>query len=375
MLSDRVSHGWQHTRNQAKAVKPPFGYRVEADKYWLADRRDQTDAKNNDEFLCLISTGECLTKADLSRDTIDTFLRVKGVCATIREINTKYGIQKFSRNEAGGNLLKHGFHWSKSGLTDWLHNPILQGHTCYLRRKERKAQCEEKWDVKPNTHPDAVLLTLEQYEEIKGILAANKMNLRGGGTGRRYAVAGLIYCADCRAKFFSVSGKKHKDGFSPRYFQCRNYSERACTNKKLIRAERVEEAIITALVNRHNYVADELNELNRELASRRRDGEVEEKLGELRTQLQGLLALGRNPAFDLAKAQIKNQIKVLEERGKLTTIKKYSTDKFLQSLNVGDKLDRGTLFAVENTDSLHKLIRSVSVRAGEVVAVELNSDY
>jgi DNA invertase Pin-like site-specific DNA recombinase len=365
MLSDRVAKGWSHLRKTEKAIKPPFGYKVINDRYYLDDQ----------EFLCLKDEGTTYTKADLARDTIETFLREGSVGATLQKINTKYGISKFARNDAGGNLIKHGFHWSKSGLTDWLHNPILRGHTCYLRRKERKAQDKEKWDLKYNTHLDQALLTDQEYEEIQAILAANKTNLRRGDPSeRKYAVAGLIYCAECRAKMYSTCGKRRKNGEQPRYFQCRNYRERACTNKKLIKAGQVEQAILKALLDRRNDAVEELNEINRELKSASREKEIQAKLEELRETLRGLLALGsNNPAIKEAKLQIQAQIKNLEQRDKLKDLETINVDKYLESITTPEgELDTGALFSPENTINLHRLVQAVWVLEGSVVDVELS---
>jgi DNA invertase Pin-like site-specific DNA recombinase len=373
MLQDRVAKGWAHLRKREKAIKPPFGFRVENDRYYLADRRGD-DIDHSDEFLCLLADGKAYTKADLARDTIEIFLREGSVCATIQAINIKYGIRKFSRNDAGGNLLKHGFHWSKSGLTDWLHNPTLRGHTCYLRRKERKVQDKEKWDVKCDTHPDQAILNEQQYEQIRATLAANKTNLRSSSPAeRKYAITGLIYCSECRAKMYSVCGKRRKNGESPRYFQCRNYRERACTNQKLIRADQVEAAILKALLDRRNDVAEELNEINQELKSSSRDKEVQAKLEELRGTLRGLIALGNNPAIKEAKLQIQNQIKLLEQRGKLKDLEVINIDKYLESITTPEgEVDTGALFDPGNVINLHRLVEAVWVLDGSVIDVELS---
>jgi DNA invertase Pin-like site-specific DNA recombinase len=372
ILIKRTKDGWQQTRNAGRAVSPPFGYLNLDNKYVLANRRspsyEEFDAKRHDDCVCLLETKQILTKADLAKEVINTFLKERGLLATMRAIHKKYGIERQGKKEKGGNLLSRGYHWSQSGLSTWLRNPVLQGHTAYLKTKKGKTQDKEKWDIKLNTHPEQAIISAEQFEEIKLILDTNANSLRSTPTERKHAISGLPTCAICGFKMHTVNGKKLKNGFCHRYYQCRSFREGACSNQKLIRVEKLEAAIMEAIINHGSELEQNVAEANKELAARPK--EVEAKMEELRNQLAGLEALGFNPAFEQAKQQIKNQMKILEGKTKLEVWTKEQATEMFKGLDVWQKLEKGELFTIESHYTLHKLIKAVWVRDGEVEEVE-----
>ena len=173
-LSERVNHGNQHRRNKKLACSCiPFAYTTINEVYAL-DRTPflcllvERPANYRDLYQLEIEQLPGLSPAQLGEDCIRIFLETKSVSKAVRGITNKYGIQR-SRSKKNGN--DKIFHWAPPGLKRWLTNPILLGHTAYLKRRtlrdgRRQALPPEQWQIVRDTHPHDRLLTPEQAAQV-----------------------------------------------------------------------------------------------------------------------------------------------------------------------------------------------------------------
>jgi site-specific DNA recombinase len=297
-LSERVLHGWQHLRDRKVAMNPPFGYCKVDDKHAL----------DHQKFLCLLDARTELSKAEIARDIINLFFEARSLRGCLRSVNVKYGIFTTANNnddgeKIGGVISRGLFRFSVGGLRNWLTNPVLQGHLCYLKNRNGKRLERSQWQITRDTHE--ALISYEQSVEIEAILDHNKQ-VRGYGTqAQRFPLSGLIFCAVCRSACYSCSCRIGASNTEFHYyFQCKNATLKSCDNKKLVRQDKCEAVAIAALTQRAEQIADIA-----ELPTRT----IEPiELRELRTQLASLETLGYNVAIAQAKEQIKAQINNLE---------------------------------------------------------------
>jgi hypothetical protein len=99
-----------------------------------------------------------------------------------------------------------------------------------------------------DTHPEQALITREEQRQILDILKHNGKHHGFIATAQRHPLAGLVVCHECRSTCYSTTGSRGKQLGRNRYWQCKNWRLRSCNQKKMIRAEVIEEALITALV-------------------------------------------------------------------------------------------------------------------------------
>lgn len=355
-LSERVKHGWKHLRDREVAMNPPFGYCKINDKHAL----------DHQKFLCLLSDRTELSKAELAQDIINAFFQERSLRGCLRIINPKYGIFTSTNNNAngekiGGVISRGLFRFSVGGLKNWLTNPVLQGHLCYLKNRDGKRLDRSQWQITRDTHE--ALITSEQALEIDAILAHNR-RVRGYGTqAQRFPMSGLIFCAECRASCYSCAGRIGASLTEFHYyFQCKNAQTRSCPNRKMVRQEKCETAAIAALTKRAEQIAN-IAEIPLE--------RVEPlELRELRGQLATLETLTYNPAIAQAKEQLKAQISNLEygltvgvqvdNELRSVLVETFQNPSFFATLPDGDKK---TIYRA--------LINRIVVKDGEVVGVEL----
>jgi len=297
LLSERVQHGWADLRKRKVAVNPPFGY-IKVDNGFQLDHRP---------FLSLIESQKTLSRAEIARWCIEAFFEAKSLRGAIRLINEHYGIRTFA-NPTGtrGRTSRGIFRWSATGYRTWLTSPTLCGHTCYLRKKKGKRQDRKDWEIHYNTHPAHRLMTDGEVEDVEKILSLNKKHRGYGAESKpKYPLSGLVYCAECRRAMYALSGGRGKNQPGRNYYyQCSRWRSRDCDNKKVIRMEKCEAAVIDALCQSAETVAEiALEPLERELSPKER---------ELTNQLVELDRIpGQNPAIERAREEIKQQLEYL----------------------------------------------------------------
>ncbi|MBD2386049.1 fdxN element excision recombinase XisF [Cylindrospermum sp. FACHB-282] len=364
-LSERVRHGWEHLRDRKVAMNSPFGYCKVNNQHEL----------DHAPFLCLILGQHEMSKAVIAREIVEAFLKKRSLRLALREINERYGIQTFAHGnkigeKKGGRVAQGIFRFSVGGLSNWLTNPVLQGHLPYLRRDGDRSQ------IHLDTHPKHRLISDGEFKEIESILAHNKKVRGYGSTALKYPCSGLVFCAECRGACYSLNGAKnyHKakrlDIAIERnyYFQCKNWGSRACNQKTIIRMEVVEAAVIDTLVKKAAQIAN-IAQTSESLA----EPETPEiqKLRSQMLQLQQANSISPNPAIQGAIAQIENQITQL----------RYSLSQNRQANTVSHEV---LLWAFSDPELwknasdedkkrvYRELVEAVVIRDGQVVEVKLN---
>lgn len=347
----------------------PWGYQYIGGRYEL----DHTP------YLCLLedrpldnSAFPGRTKAELGRDVVELFFQAKTLSTTLRLIHQKYGIQKFAQAPNTkdfyifeGNLEFRAlerkragiFRWSRDGIGKYLKNPVLCGHTVYGTYKDNLRQSESKWDIRHNTHVNSRLMTDAEKREISSILATNQ-SLGGWGVAATLPLTGLLFCGQCgrklKCKGISESGR--------RYYQCKNYMERACTAKKSIRMDVAEEAVINGLVLRAQAIA--------EYASIPPQQTESSQLQQLRSQLAGLEQLGQNPAIEAAKNEVRSQIQTEMAKSVQQEVVDLATRELLLKTFTDAEYWK-QLSDAEKRQIYRDLVGRVIVRDGHVEKVEL----
>lgn len=287
-LQERVRHGWEYRRKREAVVSAPWGFRVESEKLVL----DHTP------YLCLVESQEELSKAQLGRELVETFFVKKSLRGTVSSINQKYGIERHNHGYGLRGQYRGIFRWSPAGLSSWLSNPVLCGHTCYLRKRDGKHRSIEDWHVVYNTHPQERLMSDDESNQIREILARNKRVRGWGANKQRHSLSGLVFCARCGSTCYSLQGGTPNSRHY--YYQCKNYELKACKLKKCFRIDRLEHEVINSLIERADQIANIANQPDFDLEP--------SGLQQLRQQLAALHALGYNPAIENAKSELQIQI-------------------------------------------------------------------
>ncbi|MFM7886626.1 MAG: hypothetical protein ACKPCM_08050, partial [Pseudanabaena sp.] len=146
------------------------------------------------------------------------------------------------------------------------------------------------------------------------------------------------------------------------YYQCQNYAIRACGQKRTIRDIAVEQAAISALVQRAESIA-QIAELPIQIAE-------PAQLRELRSQLSILETMAANPAIAMAISQIKAQISNLEHENK-SGVKIDSQLKSVLVETFSNPLYFETLLEQDKKAIYRALIDRIVVKDGLVIGVEL----
>ena len=392
-IRSRSQRGHDSKRKNSRAnSNPPFGYVARDRKYAFDDR----------PFLCLLESKSELSRADLARDTIAIFEQTKALSSAIKVIHEKYGIAPLAVPRAKGTgrsfvledeefldtvqlartSNRMQFSWTHKGLRNWLFNPVLRGHTSYGTRKLLGLdECgrrefsgtlpQDQWEIRRNTHTEASMLTDEDYLRYKAVIEINSRTRANtqkwiDGGQLRYPISGLIYCDECGGKC-GAQGTKHREGQWRSYYKCRNAMSRACSQTRTVRNDRIETAIVEALVQ----AAGEVEAFRKtEVVS---TSIASPELLKLRDQLSGLMALGQNPIIADAIVEIRLQIKKLEFTEDSKTQK---TEKIRDDLSIVFSDPKYWEYALSNDEAKTRLFQQfvsrVVVRDGEVLRVELH---
>lgn len=233
-LSERIKHGWQAMRNNQRVAVAPFGYVILNQKLII----------NRAEALCLLKNSKIFTFAELAEEIVGIFLQTKSLRACIRDYNNKFGLINLATKQGKANLS-----FSHTGLANWLVNPTLCGHTWYPLKRQQ----EKEIIIYYNTHEALIKENVQQ--EIKQIIGRNKA-ARGYGTNKeKHAISGLVYCAHCSKRCYSISGRRGQQGGHNFYFQCGGWSARKCNQKKTTKLDIITEAVTSALISRAEEIS------------------------------------------------------------------------------------------------------------------------
>lgn len=330
LIQNRVKHGFKHLREQGKASPPvPFGYK-RVDGYYQPDLSVHQ-----------LSDKSTKTKWAIAKDIIEYLLtNKKSIRATIQYFLKEYDIK-----------------FSTTGLTNWLHNPTLRGHTRYGVRANRNNP--ENWDIRYNTHEP--LITHETYEQILALLAENSRRWgRNGNTSKvgKGLLSGQMFCGDCGGKMYA-----HSKPYTPIYCKKRGmYGSDFCKNKKTIHLAKVIETVDKALTEKAVALKDLIvNSQSQE------ETETAEVL-ELRNTLENLQKLPPNAAIEEAIVKIKLQIVEFQKHSSDTIVFRAEQVKEFVDLFSDSRLYKNMKESVK-IKLYKKFIKSVTILSGEVVAV------
>jgi DNA invertase Pin-like site-specific DNA recombinase len=352
-LQERVLNGWEFVRERSAAVNPPFGYKIVSEKHQL----------DTSPFLCLRETKQEISKATIAREIVEAFLQQKTLRQGLRLINERYGITTYSHGK--GRYAQGLFRFSPSGLRDWLLNPVIRGHICYLRKRDGQRLQPEDWDIRYDTHPEEKLITDEEFGQIQAILKHNKRVRGYGTTALKYPLSGLIFCGECRSACYSVTGSRGRNlpGLNY-YFQCKNWRLRACPQKQMVRMELAEEAVVNTLsAAAEQIAAQHANGCGEQLEP--------PEIKELRSRLEALNQIaGYDADIEAAKEKLRSRIKDKQYSLSLQNQQQNtSLEKLLSTFLVKDYWR--TLLDQEKQIIYRTLVEKVVVKFGDVQEVIL----
>jgi len=288
MLRERVSKGHAYRRSRkAPFGRPPWGYRsvnekLELDKAPIICLLDQRP--DNYETLCNLPDNSLdlvqgISKSEIAREAVDLFLTLRRLSAVLKALATTYGVRRKSfvskgkekhrgirelMKEVHPSLTSHQealkkvdlvttkelLFWRQSNsLIEWFKNPVLRGHLAYHKfdLKTGNGLPPDQWELHYDVHPDQRLISDEEYSDILSILKTNSRHI--GTPGSTYYLTGLIYCGACGAKMVMKNSRPY------RYYGCR-HGAADCGNRKNIRSEKLDEAIISAIFQRAMSLPD-----------------------------------------------------------------------------------------------------------------------
>lgn len=258
-LSERVKHGKAHERATGRySGNAAFGYKVNA---------SQVLQLNDD----LHPSGKAYY--EIALEMIDTYLEVKSIYKTTKIINSKYGTI-FPRN---------------GSLARWLSNVFLVGHL----------KLKKTGEVIRDHH--VPLISESKHNEVMALIAKNK-TLRGFGASIGYPLSSLIVCGECGCKMSRFS--RTKPYTAPIYY-CYKAKLNGCQNKKRIKEELLEKAVIDAIVDKKSRLAEIV-------VSSTVSEENNLKISELETKISQLRLIGDDPAIMDAIGKLNTQIESLK---------------------------------------------------------------
>lgn len=323
LMSQRIKHGKEYERQRGAITRITFGY-----------------MKNSEgKPIPSIKIMDCgLSEWEVAYKCKELYVEIGSLRPTANKIHELYG--KI---------------FTTPGLRDWLLNPINRGHTVYGVRKHRKEP--DKQEVRFNTHP--AIITESEFEKIKHLMERAKIlwGIKQSNGALNYPLASQVYCGACGSRCYqSKSGKTYH------VFRCRKRDEGKyhCSNEKSTSFVLTQETVTNAIIARASEIAEQEAKPNTKEPL---------ELVALRNQLQGIRALGNNPALEAAAQDIENQIIKLEQTAPaskynqgiiyiLTTV--FQNPYFYEQLPLQDKIT-----------TLRQLVEKVVVLNGAVVSVEL----
>jgi hypothetical protein len=309
------------------------------------------------------------TVAELARESVDVYLQERSIRRTLAVIFEKYGVKK---TKLKSNSTQKIFHWTSTGFFFWLSNPILRGHTAYLKRDTVKTKRINKnpkdWMLLKDTHPEERLITDEEFEEINYIFELSA-KIGNGHLGtkasdsnhyREYAYqSGHIFCSECGSKCtvktLIVKGKQYS------YYACR-YAKAGCSNCQSVKRQDIEVALIQNLVKQSKLLAEDGDQLSANTLSK------SDRLLELEAKLA---ATEKIPGFDPDVEQFKDKLrKQIEEEVNSYSYNPLTTQTAEEIIREGNNLTFWhTLSTDEKVNIFPRLVSKIFIRNGEVESV------
>lgn len=378
MIRDRVIRGYEHRRQRlAAGVRPPYGYRIDHnDKYelhtapiicLLTDRPSDSDNSNN------LFPGR--SRADIAREAIEKFLELRITGSVLAFLHDKYiqsAEQKTVVNpDKSGKKVQISIAdelllWSSTeGFRNWIANPVLQGHTAYKKQEKRQEKEQSgklkrsrkppsEWEIHENTHPQQRLISDEEAFELKLILQSNSKIVPRARAD--FYLTKRIFCFECRATC-QLKGGGHS------YYGCR-HSRVHCSNGKNVRIEKIDQAIIYALVDR----AVQLEKENCQLDEHQPRAK---ELSDLQSKLAAIEAIPGHEYDVSLKSAISNLNKRIDYLRSQYQLTSPIAEKILRFPEAAEINFWYSLTQLERKTFYDLLVSRVFIKDGKVVSVEL----
>jgi site-specific DNA recombinase len=318
-LSSRIRAGKAYGRHTAAAgSKPPWGYL--RDKETARYRLDPAlEAAVRDSVEIILTTGGNFTES-------------------CRSINDAW-------NRA----------WKPNSLRIWVTNPVLRGHTGYLRTGRYWAE------IKYGTHLDQAILSEEEYEEIEGLIRSRKKYWGNNRGLLGHSLGGLAFCGRCGSRM-SVTSSNRQDNVVRYYLSCtartqRVSREHTCDLRRSLRLDALEGVVQDLLGGAARGIAC--------LAASEVQTPKSPRLVEAERLLSELERLGQNRALESSKAQLRLEIQQLTAAGAFETRGSVESRELLESV-FSDRQTWQNLNPNARRTVFRKLIERVTLDYSEV---------
>lgn len=262
ILSERIRHGQSYFREQGKIYRAPFGYKL-VDKKMVIDSETQP----------------------IARTIIEMMINNHGIKSISKYLWDTYQIK-----------------FAVSSIRHWINNPLIQGHTAYLRDKSKYKN--RKPVFKENTHE--ALLSEQEFKIIKNNLL--KKTKAGDTSRKNYPLKGLLKCAVCQGRMHRIITKRST---GTQYITCNRAIQglQFCTNNKCSRFSDIIKQVIDAISQESTRIT---NIAATERIANKTDVEPA-AITELKRQLTELKAIkANNPVIFAAIQKLETQI-IIEE--------------------------------------------------------------
>ena len=381
VIRERVLSGFVRRRADNKpGIRPPTFYQVSKEKY-IIDTRSYTclltDRPRNylDLYEDLDDSTRLIfrTRDKIARDAVETFIHTKSANKTLCLLHEKYGVPKkvplkIIKDSEGKKKVKRGciatadelVFWASGGsFQDWLLNPVLQGHTAYNKTKRKGYRTDSKhWDIRLATHPDQRLITDNEAEKIREIVELNSQcRIRQDAI---FYLTGLVFCEHCKYRGILKRNSTHA------YYGCR-HSSTGCSNRKCVRIEKIDQAIVTALVER-------IVEVQRQPGIDANPTLETTQLLKKKNKLKGLEAIEDGDSDpEIRRLVTKLRLEIAREMKQLEQIPclNETVQKIIHHDQVRNSQFWHSLTTEDRKVIYHKLVRKVLIADGEVVSVHL----
>ena len=378
MLRERVKKGNEYRRKRKAACgRSPWGYVTKDEKYVLDTKPIVCAVEDRpDNYLELYEEPDDspnlpgVNKAQIAREAVDYFLQVRRPRKVLKYLYQKYGVErkqysnpkkdpKYKRPPISVLNAELLFWNSGQNFADWIKNPVLRGHTAYLKYDERgRLKPVDQWQFHLSTHPDQVLIKESELIEIKDFLKSNTRKV--GTPGSKFYLTGLILCGGCGHKCVLKRGPKLS------YYGCR-HSKAGCDNSKCVRLDKLDNAIIAKFFEKARSIESE-PEIEQVLFESPELIAHKENLAEV----EKMLEKNPNDILKRTKHELIQQIEKLSSSSEQENFANATAKEILAYPHAKHLGFWYTLSITEREIVYEKLIKRVNILDGEVVEIELN---
>lgn len=272
--------------------------------------------------------------------------------------------------------------WSVTGFVRWLKNPVLRGHTPYLRMSlDGLKKVYEPQEIKYNTHPDQILITPSIDAKLSAIFDGNAMIYSDIAKARcekreHHPLVGLMRCDKCSSNMSIITTGRQKN----QYVYCSSRREKlpgticgdAAINdtrtyhekrgKSSIRLTEVESFVDLKLTLKACEIAERVLNANETIPWTEKDLKVMENIRQLEEMIK-----------TNGDAKGYKQLEISELRLQLETKKRFDLDPDIKKLLIesGQNQEFWKLLTLEQKRLyLKKLVQRV--RISDSVCVEVD---